>query len=563
LFFIVCPAKCLTFVIRMYATLFIFLIIFVFIFLTYKYQHGKVNGYFYWTFSLLALLALRFKMLFAGHINPDEDQWLISANSLKISLLDWSAYFAAYDITRVFTILPLAILSPVLDMNSISSAHLLAIIFIYCFIYVTYRINTLFFDRNSALIVATLLTVVFGLASHTDLIAYNSEYPAITLLAVATYLWILYVKRPEHQNAKITFLIAFVCSLIPFAKEQSAIIVLILVACAFCYICLLKQWKPLLSFVAGGMTGVLLTFSPIILAGRIKDFIFQMQIAIQYSKMGLGLNAQQQSAQTKVLRMFSTYLFQTESLLLISLTITGFIFCTIKVAKYVKSRSAETLVYLYYISILIAIVYTIYAPSNYFYHYGIFLLIPTTFFIAFIFNHFNGRWAGSYGLIIVVIIHLLLRSGNVAGKLNQQFGYKAPPQMAASSATAPIVKKTGKYDELNTFLTEYSSQGDKIVVWGWDNSLYLKYKLNRASRYLYPFCAVNAYEGSEQVKEIYMEDILHFKPRIILELVGEGRFYFTKPEYQIRNSFPQLQQYLDQNYTLVGAGDNFKFYLRK
>lgn len=525
----------------MYEKLFIILIVGVYIFLTGKYRDNKMNGYAYWSLSLLILFLLRFKLIMSGGKNQDEDQWMVSASSMMYSFRDWCIHFAPYDTFRIFTILPLVILSPILNMTAIGSAHLLAVLLAWLFIYLSHRINELVFDRQSAMVASALLVIVFGLTSTGDIVAYNSEYPVIVLAALVLFLLVSFTKKPGYRTVWTAFLLGVVCSWIPFAKEQAVILALLLAAICSVHMAILRQWRSLMGLATGGVTGLLLVLLPVIFGGGLSDLIFQAKQALRYSSSGSGIKIPGQVGAAKMVMKLSAYVFNADSLLLVALMLGGLAGCLATLRREMAKNKEDALIRTYYMLIAICTIYTVYAPPDPFDHYGIFIYFPAAFFIALLPRSLRHDMISKYGLVALAATHMLIIYCYGPGK---------PP-------------KPRKYDEVETLLRKYAHRGDGALIWGWDNSIYLKYELRRASRYLYPSSAVGDGEGAARVRGVYLDNIAHFKPRIVIELVGRERFCFTDTSAQVRYCSPQLQQQLDLNYTLKGAGDNYKFYLRK
>lgn len=523
----------------MYQVLLIAVVVCVYLYTTHRYQQNKLNGYIYWPVFLLVLLALRYRYITGPATNQDEMQWLVSAASMRHSFADWCHYFSSYDISRLFTILPPVLLSPILDLNSVATAHILAAVFSWLFLFISFRTVTLLFSRDTAIISSGFFIAVLGLTSLGDFVAYNSEYPAICLLAVSLLLLVSFIKEPGCRTAKAAFLFGVTCSWIPFAKEQALLLALLVAFLGFYQLASMKQWRPAVALTAGGAIGPLVAFAPVIFSGNIGNFLAQVQLGVEYGKHGLDLHSPQPA--TAAARMLSAYFFNPDYLLPALITIAGIVVYLFHFRKTNRQDALAARIPVYYLLILIVAVYTIYMPGNFFGHYGLFLFVPMVFFISFTFSRLRHIARPTTALTALVVVHVAVGLCFGRGK----------------------AKNTEKQDEVHYLLERYSRPGDGLVTWGWDNSIYLRYRLRRASRYLYPDHAVADNQGSAIVKEWYMQDIAHFKPRLVLELVGKDRFYFKDTAFNINNRFPQLQQYLHQHYSLAGAGDNFKLYVRK
>ena len=75
------------------------------------YSKFKANKY-YWPITLLYLFLIRSDDFYRSYtLNVDEEQWIICANSVVESPLNWLNSFLLIDFTRMLTILPLTIFS--------------------------------------------------------------------------------------------------------------------------------------------------------------------------------------------------------------------------------------------------------------------------------------------------------------------------------------------------------------------------------------------------------------------------------------------------------------------
>jgi len=522
----------------MFQVLFIAAIIGVYLYTTLRHQHHKMNRVLYWALALLTLLALRYPYILGPATNQDEMQWLVSAASMQHSFSDWCSYFSAYDISRLFTILPLMVVAPVLGLSSVVTAHITAVIFTWLFTLINYRTLKLLFTRNAAIIACGLFITVPGLTPIGDFVAYNSEYPATCLISLATLLLVSISKRPEFKPRLLAFLLGLVCSWIPFAKEQALLIALLTTTIAYYQLASTKNWKAIIYMTSGAIIGSLVALSPVILSGNLANFLIQIQQGVAYGKHGLPASLRQQHA-SGLTRMLLAYWWNIGYLLPMSLGIAGILVCLFSFLK--KQEAISTRISIFYGLIFLCTLYTLYLPGNFFSHYGILLWTPVIFFVTVVFSIPGWRLTPAYTLLLLALMQV---------GISLFFG-------------GTKVKSPEKKDLADDYLNQYARPGDGIIIWGWNNSIYLKHNLRRASCYLYPDGMLRGEKSREVVKQYYMQDMLHFKPRLVLELVGEGRFYFKDTTVAISNSFPQLRQHLNRNYHLVGSGTNFKLYLRK
>ena len=99
------------------------------LFLIYYYFLNKKPSLkkYYWLFAIVYFFASRSFDFVLKTLNPDEEQWIIAANSL---ISDSNSYFSFYyicDFSRILTIIPLTIFGFFTDFLSYGHARLLNI----------------------------------------------------------------------------------------------------------------------------------------------------------------------------------------------------------------------------------------------------------------------------------------------------------------------------------------------------------------------------------------------------------------------------------------------------
>jgi hypothetical protein len=110
-------------------------------------------------------------------------------------------------------------------------------------------------------------------------------------------------------------------------------------------------------------------------------------------------------------------------------------------------------------------------------------------------------------------------------------------------------------------LRHHQVSGSKMMVWGWDNRSLVMYDIKRASGFLYPQYAFGKYSGVDMVRRNYLHFLATEQPAFVLELVGNGRYFFNNLEqFGISENFTALQSLLSQRYRLLESSYNFKLY---
>lgn len=521
----------------------------LFVLLSHFYSENRINKILYWSSTFIIFNLLRLKASFTGNINPDEDQWIFCAMDMSQHPINWMQNFASSDIIRLFTILPLAICNLFIDIRDYHFAHFLTVFFLCLFTFINESMLRQFFSHKSAIICNGIFIIVFALSSHNDLIDYNSELSGILFLEISFLFFIKYFKNIGSQTYQIyLFLGSLFASLLPFTKEQTVIAALALEFCVLVILLRKKEYKSILYQIAGGLLALLFVFSPIIIYTKWSDFGEVLLTTMAYAQKGL-FRTHNNSLFEICFNMMRNYWFNKNSLILVSIALFGLIYMVIYKPNYKSTLKGYTEIFWILLFTSIALIYSIYKPQNYFYHYAIFLFLPCSFIIAALINAIEKKKIVPYLLIIIAIIQSGIAFKAISTPIN-----KSPQEKNTFSI---------KNDPLLDAIKRNVHEQDITFIWGWNNKVFTQFNLRRASRILYPQFALPEYSSARLIQSIIRREVNQNKTKVIIEMVGESRFYFSDTLQNIRNVDPAFNKYVHQNFNLVEEGKNYKVFIRK
>jgi hypothetical protein len=514
-----------------------------YVFYVWRFSNDTRFAKLFWPVSLIFLFLVRSQDFFLQSMNPDEDQWIIAANSLVHDPNLYFHYFIIADFSRFLTILPLAIIGVFKSYIGYDQARLTNLILLALFAFYQRKIISRYFGQSIGNYTTALLFLIFGLASTADYIAYNSEMPTILILMVSLYLYV----EAIHTNKSIYFLAAaFFAGIAPFAKEQALPMAAVFLVFYFSHQLSRKNYKNVAT-VAAGFVIVLVGFVTII---YVLDASELMKIHISniqtYSSQGLG-TTKSSGFYSSLTRSLKLSIWNVTNFTIAALALAGMISVVTRFTKMTREFKA---LHLFFLLLSVSAFYITFLPGNYFFHYSIFYYLFSFWFAAQFFalpefQKWNRHIFAGAGVLAIIIS---------AGGSHRLF-YPISEITAAN-----YIDK----DDAIRSIEKLTNPGDRIMVWGWENSYYIKTQTQRSSYYLYPQFVTDIYPMKAESIQIYLNELELLKPVVIVETVGEGRFFFEdKSQHSIEVIDMSLMDYINEHYSLTETGDNYRVFVRK
>ena len=509
------------------------------------YGKFKANKY-YWPITLLYLFLIRSDDFYRSYtLCPDEEQWIICANSLVESPLDWLNSFLMADFTRMLTIIPLTFFSFFTDYIDYDHARFLNISMYFLLVYTIYKCVSLIFLSITPLITSTFLILFFALSRDYDFISYNSELPAISLITISIYFFLK--TNLSKENFYLYAVSGLILVLAIVAKEQALLIVTFLVVLFSTYLLINREFKHLLYFLVG-CTISSISLSVLFFAFHsIDDLNWILTSGYEYSQQAVFVA---KSTSENIVNLIEIVLLSRDYIVFSTIAIVSLF---LLFAENIKLRDFKLTFFLIAATLLLLIsLFTIYRPKNFFVHYTYYLFIPYSFLFAYLIEYtLIKTWSKKLHVFFFAVLFLTKTYGN-----DRRLFY-------------PISKITNdeyinKEDALYKCIQKNSKKGDKLLIWGWGLSHYLNSELKRSSRFLYPQFSIGRYSLKNKANLYYIQDVESFKPDIIIEQFGENSFFLSDTnKTSIKKTSEPLFNLIENLYTCECTSKNFKLYKKK
>ena len=105
-------------------------------------------------------------------------------------------------------------------------------------------------------------------------------------------------------------------------------------------------------------------------------------------------------------------------------------------------------------------------------------------------------------------------------------------------------------------------EGDYMVVWGWNCSYYVEAQLAEGTAENHSERSIFAHPMRDVYRKRYMSDLARTKPAFIADAVGKNSLWVQDKKTQGIESYPELNQYIRNQYTLLGEFDDVRLYIR-
>lgn len=487
-------------------------------------------------------------LLFNQELNPDESQMISHA----ITLAKWPVYWRSVDGTTIGPLDLYALLLPRLlglgfDYTAARVLGLLCIGGSLLFLFLTLR--RLYGTAVARLVwLPTLLFLAF--TQIPDFVHYSSEHVPVLLLAGAT--WLLSQAFTERSTPPgQAYLLGLLLGMVPFGKLQgvpAAGVVALFAALAF--------WRRQGDFrnvawlVAGGLTFPLLVVGLSAAYGVLDDlYTFYIVGNLQYGTNQSLLdnfrtvsNIWFKSMNFRWLTGFSVLVL----LLLLPDTLTRFRIST-------RYHLADSFV----VVLLLGSYYAILRSGFPFTHYLHWMLAPLTLLngllLAVAFTRSPNRKPVLVGLFLVLSPLTML--GPLFKKIADGEAYNA-------FRSTPTENRARPESDVSQIVARVAQPGDALVVWGWQCRYYVESGLpqgtaeNHTERCIFPIGLRDVYRAR------FLDDFRRTRPPVFVDAVGENSLWVRDRATQGYECFPELADYVREQYTYAGLVDDCRIYVR-
>lgn len=209
---------------------------------------------------------------------------------------------------------------------------------------------------------------------------------------------------------------------------------------------------------------------------------------------------------------------------------------------YTKHRVRSTAHLVAGVVITLAAAAAVVIPRREYLHYVLLLPVPLTICLG---TALGGWWhhlAATRARLVLAgvliaggLLPLVTRALHPAPDIYGQFAYQW--RHPRSSAAAVINALTGREDTLG--------------LWGWASHLYMESGLPQATRDTNTLWSIEPSAQQAYHRAVYLDDLKKSAPTVFVDAVGQGAFRFDYRAVQAHEIFPELADYIRQNYTLV------------
>lgn len=547
-------------------------------------------------FSMVALCLLlcRYPALLEPELNPDEGQFLASADKLFYD----GDFFRADDCgtSGPVNIYPL-MLPAVFGLSpDFASSRLMALALHFLSIWLLYRTIALVAPEPVARLSIVPAAAIFAVFKNVGLVEYSSEDVPVLLVGIALYFAVRVLHKPGSYTVPL-FVLGFLSSAAFFSKLQAVPILAALALVPIVYLrasgAARRIRRPALIFAAGALplsilhtalclaTGVWHDFwmsyivtniyyadvdtrfvpdlpqllSYLTAYDEVRVFLFTtLGIAVAYAFQTLRRQAAEtslaflQSAAVSAVAISAAILLDVSNLPAISVYLALIALAT--AAIYFLLRSAESplgcnpmrwfgcLVVVF----LIASAFSVYAAHRPFPHYLLFLFIPICAVIAWMLMRRDLAFVALTVMLTVVCQYYLW--GTQDDHIFRQF--------------VPSIRGPE-----GDFIRSKTTPNGQISVWGWDVAPYLASGRMPATRdtnmvNFFRWPAISAY-----YRQRFIDDLRKSPPEMFIDAVGPASFAMTDRTIYNFEQFPEIQYFVNTNYVHLADRYGERYYLRR
>ncbi len=518
-----------------------------------------------WLYGLLLVLALfliRLPTFLAGEMNPDESMLLAGAMKLRHYPVFWrSLNGGTSGPLNFYALTVLNILGFPLDY---ATAHFMNVLCIGGTIAVAYGIAHLFMDDWIARLTPLPLLAAAMAFRSPDFLHDSSECLPVFLIAAAT--WMLMADVSQQPNRLREIGIGVLVVLIPLAKLQAGPMAAVIAIAGVAHAFLRRpdsRWRRSVYIAAGFAGGMAVFLSLLALLGAFHAF------ERSYIAANLIYANEASAASFKDLLLF---LVNNGDFKWYEGGIFGFLLCAACAGYLRASRGSETWLKgigdrfsfhdLVTLLLLAASLYSIYRPHILFRHYLMFLIFPVSLLGIRTMAHLvRGAPAASAHSRQKIVWPVMLF---VFGALVVPGLARGRDTMLAFNSEAWMAAEEGGVDCAPCQVVSYFAKaGDPITVWGWVPEVFVRTHTVPATRDVVTYWQMMPSLLRDSFRRTFLGDLQKLPPQLFVDAVGPGQFVYQDRKRWGYETFPELRDYVNSNFDLVGDIDGVRVFARK
>lgn len=541
---------------------------------------------------LLALIVCRLPLFLLGEMNPDETQFLASANKLFYD----PVFFRAVDCGTVgpLDIMPLMLPAVFGISPDYASSRLIGLIILFGALWFLYRATALLVPDYVARIAILPAVGAVAVLRVPDFIHFSSEHVPSLLIAIGLYLCVQVLVRPADYRWPLFWLGLLVMAAF-FAKMQAVPVILASAFIAWLYVHMTRNagpiWGPTVFFAAGLAPLWIVNAAICAYGGVWSDFwISYITGNVHYTDAGIAETFRSPSEQIETallprLQHFATYVvrhIEIRWLFISCLAVVGaavagkravIVGIAIAIAAallgetefsgwlvvmllplcalfWYRSRSSSSEAVRWFgllvIGVLGATCVSVYVARNYFTHYLLLLVVPLAAALVWPVVAAGGR----------VALMTLLVGVSLAWQL-YQIGTANPKYM-------PIIPRSVRSPE-SELIASLTKPGEQITVWGWNAKPYLgsgRVPATRDTNMTYLFRPPQSLVDYHLRR--FLEDARRRPPAMFIDAVGVvGSREMADRQRFGYEVFPDVKAWVAANYVFLGDTNGERFFIRR
>lgn len=505
-------------------------------------QYKAVPARAYLVTGIILLIFMRLPVIvFNRELNVDESQMLSHA----LTLVQDPVYWRSVDGTTIgpldnyFLVLP-NLLGFQIDYSSGRFMGLLCVAGAWLLLFSALK-N--WFGATIARRISIVPLLFLTFTQEVDFVHYSSEQLPVLLLAICVYQLSRFDLKNVPSMSGVYFL-GLAAGAVPFAKLQAAPLAIVLVLAAFAVLFQRfrqhRELKPGISLVLGGLT-VPLIFLAFTLSFDVVDDLIDFYILGNAIYAGGATWADIPSQFFKIVSLSTD--FQLFTLALIVPMAIGLI----RILRLYAPGKMHFYVPFTVLFLILTSIYAVTKSGNAFIHYLNFCIIPWTLLAACGMSAVE-RWSLTFPVVMI---------GWFAGYDALHF-----VKERRLNAFDSVEKTHLRQSPVVTEIWKRRQDGDYIVVWGWNCSYYVEAQLAEGTAENHSERSIFAHPMRETYRKRYMSDLARTRPAFVLDAVGKNSLWVQDKKTQGIESYPELNQYIRNNYTLLGEFDDVRLYVR-
>jgi len=493
----------------------------------------------------LLLLAWRWPfLLVSNEYNPDESQMIAGALTLGHDPVFWrSVDGGSSGPFNYYLLLPWHWIGAPLDYFT---ARVTCILLTWGALFASFRALARLFSRAVAWLAILPATAFFATVTHPELTNLSTENLPLLLIAVV---FGLLAGRADTDRLRL-WAAFFFAGALPWTKLQSAPIGLALMGWGC--------WQVLTD------TGVVVSLrwrrvGQALLAAALPTLLLAVMVAVtgqaeaawrRYFLQNFQYIGEGGSSLDALGALWRNARIDGRFPLLLGTVAIGQLAA---VVYFFRHRMRPSGLLLAAIGVSLAAIAAVITPHREFLHYVLLLPVPLTFCLGAALGDWWRKLSTVRSRVMLAGVFLL------AGLL---------PLITRSMQAGPPVYGTfalhwrSPRSGAAAVLHALAGRDDTLGIWGWACYLHAESGLRQATRDGTTLYAIAENPQRAYYRTVYLADLKKSAPAVFADAVGQGAFVFSDRSSQAHESFPELAEYIQQNYTFVVDLQDVRVYAR-